>query len=122
MRFYLAHPVSDYGGTPRQVAASKLIEDAGHTVENPDQPIHQQAYKAHGMDHFIEVVEGCDALAFLRFADGSIGAGVGKEIEAALRAGIPVYDASDGRLEPTGLMIPEGILSVEETRAKLGRA
>jgi hypothetical protein len=93
--------------------------ERGWTVENPDQHIHQDAYREHGMQHFLDVVEDCSALAFLRFEDGYIGAGVAKEIECALRHGIPVYDVSEGSLDPVGNMMPECVLTVEQTRAKL---
>jgi hypothetical protein len=119
MRCYLAHPVTDYGGSSRQLAAVAAIETHGWTVENPDQHVHQDAYRQHGMQHFLDVVEDCSALAFLRFEDGYIGAGVAKEIECALRHGIPVYDVSEGSLDPVGNMMPECVLTVEQTRAKL---
>lgn len=120
MRIYLAHPVSDYG-SQRQADAIALVTARGWTVENPDQLHHARLYQERGMDHFIEVVEGCDGLVFLRFPDESIGAGVGKEIETALRRGLMVWDASSGQLESIGTMMPCPVLSVEETRQALGR-
>jgi hypothetical protein len=110
--------VTDYGGTARQLAAVAAIEAKGWIVETPDQPIHQDAYRQHGMQHFLDVVEDCDALAFLPFADGYIGAGVAKEIEHAFRRGLRVYDASGGHLERIDMM-PECLLTVEQTRARL---
>ena len=119
MRCYLAHPVTDYGGSTRQMKAIAAIEARGYTVENPDQHFHQEAYRQYGMQHFLDVVEDCDALAFLRFEDGYIGAGVAKEIECALRRRLMVFDASEGYLDPIGDMMPECVLTVEQTRAKL---
>lgn len=116
MKIYFAHPVTDYGG-PRQAAAIVMLERSGYVVENPDQPNHQAGYKLGGMDYFMRIVEGCDALAYLRFPDGSIGAGVGKEILAAQLAGIPVYDIGYGELTPDD--DPAPVLSVDETRALL---
>ena len=115
-RIYLAHPVTDYGGQ-RQATAVAILEAAGYEVEIPDQPHHQTGYRLGGMDYFMRVVEGCNALAFLRFHDGSIGAGVGKEILAAQMAGIPVYDIGYGELTPDSNPTP--VLSVDDTRAKL---
>jgi hypothetical protein len=114
MRIYFAHPITDYGG-PRQSTAIGMLERYGHVVENPDQPHHQVGYKLGGMDYFMRIVEGCDALAYLRFPDGSIGAGVGKEILAAQLAGIQVYDIGYGELTPDD--DPRPVLTVEETRA-----
>ena len=119
MKCYLAHPVTDYGGSERQKRAIAAIEARGWTVENPDSQVHQEAYKQHGMAHFLEVVEGCDALAFLRFTTGEIGAGVAKEIERALQLRLSVFDASGGDLKSIGEMMPFPVLSVEDTRALL---
>ena len=115
MRVYLAHPISDYG-TERQARALALMRSEGWEIENPDLPHHARAYEKHGMQYFTEVVEDCDGLAFLRFPDGSIGAGVAKEIETALRRGLTVWDASSGKLVSIGTMMPYPVLSVQETR------
>ena len=120
MRIYLAHPITDYG-TRRQASAIALISARGWQVENPDQAHHQRAYEKRGMLHFEEVVEDCDGLAFLRFPDGSIGAGVAKEIAVALRRGLTVWDASNGELASIGSMMPTPILTVDETRARIAK-
>lgn len=116
---YLAHPVTDYGGTRRQLRAIEVIESRGWVVENPDTPPHQEGYRHRGMGHFIDVVSACDALAFMRFPSGEIGAGVAKEIERALQCKLPVFDVSDGKLHPVGHSMPGPILTVEKTRAIL---
>lgn len=116
---YLAHPVTDYGGTARQKRALGAIEARGWPIENPDSPAHSEAYQRRGMAHFVEVVEGCTALAFVRFPTGEIGAGVAKEIATAIRCHIPVFDASSGELKSTGCMMPGPVLSVEDTREKV---
>lgn len=118
MRVYLAHPVTDYG-SHRQARAIDFLRANGWQVENPDQPHHASAYRSHGMEHFTEVVADCDGLGFLRFPDGSIGAGVALEIETALRRGLFVWDLSSGRLESVGTMMPAPILSVDETRTMI---
>lgn len=119
MRVYLAHPVSDYG-TPRQAKMLALLAGAGHTVENPDAPSHQEGYRQHGMEYFTNLVETCDGLAFSRFADGTIGAGVAKEIERALTRRMPIWDVTGGNtMFSTGEWMPAPVLSVEDTRAML---
>jgi len=118
---YLAHPVSDYG-TPRQRAAMEAIKNRGFEVESPDQPHHQAAYKKRGMEHFREVVAACDGLAFLRFPCGGIGAGVAKEVETALRCGLPVWEIKGADLAPVGGVMPSPVLTVEETRQRLAAA
>lgn len=117
IRCYLAHPVTDYGGSDRQRAAIRLIEAAGMSVVSPDSADHETAYRARGMAHFIDTVATCDALAFLRFEDGTVGAGVAAEIEAALGRSIPVFEITPAGLVSRGTV--PCALSVDETRAKI---
>lgn len=125
MRIYLAHPVTDYG-TKRQADAidalrkywaeersSKQLE-----IENPDQPHHQNGYELEGMAYFKKVVESCDRLAFMRFSDGSIGAGVGREIRWGLQSCFAVYELFNGWLYHVQDM-PTPILTVDQTREKI---
>jgi hypothetical protein len=110
--------VTDYGRTERQLLAIAAIRARGWTLENPDTPEHAEAYRTLGMAHFAFGVQDCQALAFLRFPNKKIGAGVGKEIAAALFIGIPVYDVET--MERYFAM-PAGILTVDETRAEIAR-
>lgn len=118
---YLAHPITDYGNGQRQVAALKAIAARGWTAVSPDAAWHAAAYKERGMDHFVEVVRDCDALAFIRMPSGAIGAGVAKEIEAALACKMPVFDVTGGSMQalPSPYVMPEPVLTVDETRAEL---
>lgn len=118
MRCYLAHPVTDYG-TQRQADAVALLEARGFCVENPDQPKHQDGYRVQGMSYFTDLVQGCGALAFLRFTGGAIGAGVAKEVQTALNLRLPVYDVTDGRFEDFLGFALQRVLSVEQTRSKI---
>lgn len=113
-RCYFAHPVTDYGGSTRQVESIDRLVAAGWSVVNPDHADHQAGYRDHGMQHFLDAVGTCDALAFLRFPNGDVGAGVGKEIEEALRLGLPVYDVADGMRPITAR---PAVLTVDDTRA-----
>lgn len=121
MKCYLAHPVTEYGGTPRQLEAIEAIEAKDWEVVNPDKPWHQEGYRQHGMGYFLELVEDCDKLAFMRFPDGTIGAGVAKEIEKALQRRLMIYDVSRGDLFPCNDMMPGRVLSVEATREKIAK-
>lgn len=122
MKMYFAHPVTDYG-TERQAWAlaglkHHFTEDLGRplTIENPDQPLHQAGYDAEGMDYFKRVVESCDSLAFMRFPNGAIGAGVGREIGWAIVANLWVYEVFDGLVYRVQTA-PTPILNVDHTRA-----
>lgn len=121
MKLYFAHPVTDYGTARQTQAIAGLVAhfaDLGRPlqVENPDQPHHQAGYQAEGMAYFKRVVETCQALAFMRFPDGSIGAGVGKEIHWALTGNKWLYEVFHGKVYQVQDM-PTPVLSVEETRA-----
>lgn len=117
MRIYLAHPITDYG-TPRQAEAIAALEARGFQVVNPDAPEHEAGYRQQGMAYFTNLVEACGALAFLRFPGGSIGAGVAKEIQAALGLRLPVYDMDRGFDDFLGFAL-QSVLSVGQTRSKI---
>jgi hypothetical protein len=116
-RIYFAHPITDYG-SPRQAEAIAFLSLTWQVV-NPDTPEHQAGYAAEGMAYFEALAGSCDLLAFMRFPDGSIGAGVGKEIEAAQKAGVRwVLEYFQGQTYPVhGLPTP--ILSVSQTRERI---
>lgn len=107
MTIYYARPISLYG-TPQDQRDIATLESLGLVVVDPKGPEHQEAYAARGMDYFREMVDGCDAIAFRAFADGTVGAGVAAEIERAQEAGKPVIEL------PTALL--RRVRSVEETR------
>jgi hypothetical protein len=117
MRIYFAHPVTDYG-TNREGNVLTWLEADGWEVENPNQPHHQDGYARDGMVYFESLASSCDALVFTRFPDGSIGAGVGKEIDAAHGSGIPIYEWFGGELYSMYCM-PTPVLSVEDTRSTI---
>ena len=119
-RIYFAHPVTDFGGSSRQKTAIEAISAIGASVENPDQEHHARSYQAAGMDYYRDVVQSCDGLAFMRFHDGSIGAGVGREIDWAIEADLPVWEVFGSQLFEV-LGRPTPILDVEQTRAVLAR-
>jgi len=118
MRVYFAHPVTDYG-TERQAGALAVLLAAGFDVESPDQPHHQNGYQSEGMAYFTRLVGECDGLVFLRFPNGSVGAGVGKEIGAAADARLPIWDVSSGQLKRMDGL--PNVMSVEETRTMLAQ-
>ena len=83
---YYAHSLHLYG-TQQEARDIKLIEALGFKVVNPNEKKHSDAYMAlpedSRMNYFVELVRSCDACAFRAYPDGSIGAGVHKEIMAA---------------------------------------
>ncbi|MER9196402.1 hypothetical protein NKI13_24475 [Mesorhizobium australicum] len=122
MRLYFAHPVTDYG-TKRQADAIAALKNHWAEqrrqpleIENPDQPHHQAGYTNLGMDYFKSVVASCYSLAFMRFPNGAIGAGMGKEIMWAHVRNMQIYELFDGRIYQIS-DLPGPVLTVDETRA-----
>lgn len=89
-RLYLAQPVSFYG-CARKILTVRRLRKLGWDVVDPDTPEHAAAYREFGMVHFQKVVASCDALAFVPFRNGQIGAGVAREILEAWVGRKPVY-------------------------------
>jgi hypothetical protein len=111
MKIYYAHCVQIYN-TKQEQRDVKLLQELGFKVENPNQPRHQKGYMDKGMDYFIHgFLSFCDAIAFRALPDGSLPAGVAKEIDHFQKAGKPI-------IEIPGFVLRRR-LSVEETRAYL---
>lgn len=112
MKIYYARPISLYG-TPQDQRDIALIKSMGFDVINPNKEQLAELYKQKGMNIFTDIIdsEECDGVAFRAFPDGSISAGVYKEIKAA-------YDCEKIVFElPT--ITQSRVLSVEDTRAYL---
>jgi hypothetical protein len=85
MIIYYAHPLTLYGSKQEGRDMLTLLS-LGFTVCNPNDPVHEAAYKKDGekgMAYFASVVRTCDALAFRGLPDGSVPSGVAKEIQWA---------------------------------------
>jgi len=111
MVIYYAHPLSLYN-KPQEARDIALLESLGFTVLNPNAPEHEEGYKRLKMEYFRElVVNRCQALAFRAFPDGSIPAGIAKEVAMAQEAKYPIFELPCGILRRS--------LSVEQTREVL---
>lgn len=109
---YYARPIS-VDGTKQEQRDRGLIYAMGFVpAPSPDEKVAiLEQYKLVGMVAFRPSVQGSNALFFRAFPDGSIGAGVAKEIKWAEEAGIPVIEIPR--------QIERRTLSVEDTRAML---
>lgn len=109
---YYARPIS-IDGTPQFERDIKLIAKLGFIpTPSPEEKIEiLKQYKIDGMEAFKVSVETSDVLIFRAFPDGSIGAGVYKEIKWALDKNIPVIGIPR--------QIERRCLSVDNTRAML---
>ena len=118
MKAYYAHPVSLYN-TAQEQRDLALIAQLGFEVVNPNSFECDSGYQAakaasptkDGMSYFTAIVQGCDLMVFRAFADGSIPAGVVKEIRDAQAQGKPVMELPSA--------IARRTLSVEATREAL---
>jgi hypothetical protein len=110
MKVYYAHSIALYN-TAQEKRDEATLEALGFVVVNPNKPEHDTGYKARGMDYFEDVVRNCAALAFRANPDGSINAGVAREIEMATRFGMQVFELPCG--------ISRRVLTVGQTRSYL---
>lgn len=141
-RIYYAHPMSWYD-TKEEAADVKALSAHG-VVSNPNSEWFKYAVdkaKAHGepvMQLFADYIQHkSDVVAYRRFNDGRLGAGVAREILEARIWGKEVWEVigpfSDGKCIVNKLaVIPgqfdlaevlafEDILTVDETRARVVR-
>lgn len=109
---YYARPIS-VDGTKQEERDRALIYAMGFVPSpSPEEKIIiLEKYKTEGMEAFKPAVQSSNALFFRAFPDGSIGAGVAKEIAWAQAAGIPVVEIPR--------QIERRTLSVDDTRAML---
>lgn len=134
-KIYFAHPISMYG-TAEEAAIVAALKSGGYEVENPSDPVHAQAVpkiraqfsdaaagSAAVMQYFVGICNACEAVAFSPFPDGSIGAGVVKEVQSFLDRGAPahVVVSENGHvsLRQAESLDEFRCLSVEETRSML---
>lgn len=107
---YYARPLNLYG-SPQENRDKATIAALGFETIEINKPEIQAAAKERGMEPFQVLVEGADAMFFRGFIDGSIGAGVAKEIEWARLVGLPIVELPS--------KIARRTLTVDETRAML---
>ncbi|MBI3928471.1 MAG: hypothetical protein HY319_23215 [Armatimonadetes bacterium] len=80
-RFYFAHPTTMYD-TPveREIEAAFRRQFPGAEVENPNQPQHSEGYQREGMEYFVHLCDSLDGVFFAPHSEGSVGAGVAREV------------------------------------------
>lgn len=106
---YYAHCMAIYG-TVQEDRDVLTLEQLGFDVVNPNTRATDKQCRlvkeARGskavMDEIFQpMVKGCSALAFRALPDGSIPAGVAKEIEWAIELGLPVFELPSGIVRRT---------------------
>ena len=130
MKIYYAHCVALYN-TKQETRDIATLQALGFEVENPNDPLVEEACKwiredterfnrastrqldpgEEVMKYFRQFATTCDAIAFRALPDGSIPAGVAKEIEYFREVGKPVIEL------PTALSTR--VMTVDGTREYL---
>lgn len=110
MKAYYAHCLAIYN-TKQEERDLETLNRLGFQVLNPNKPEYSQLYQEKGMKVFEELAKSCDLVAFRGLPDGSIPAGIAKEIKAAQEANKPVIEL------PSCVLRRE--LDVEQTREYL---
>ncbi|MCD6484832.1 MAG: hypothetical protein J7L47_06955 [Candidatus Odinarchaeota archaeon] len=108
-KVYFAHPIPTYN-TLSEKKWIEIIEEhfPGAEVINP------KKYFLGSMDDYLQIVQQCDAIVFVRW-HGWITSGVAKEIHYAFKKGIPVYEIKKGKIVQLREMPRRRILSYEDT-------
>jgi hypothetical protein len=107
---YFARPITHFNTQQERIDIT-CIELLGFEVVDITTKEIQEQYTIDGMKIFSEIIDGCDALFFLAFEDGAIGAGVALEIGWAGNRSIPVFELPQ--------RIRERTLTVNQTRLRL---
>lgn len=89
-KVYFAHPVTEYD-TPVETHIAETFERScpEAQVTNPNGPQHSEGYKKEGWPYFDRLVKEHDGVVFTCHSNGTIGAGVYKEVSALLDRGCP---------------------------------
>ena len=94
-KIYYAHCMALYG-TDQEKNDLKTLRELGVKVVNPNSPKYRKTVErmkrnnrsgSQIMDYFISVVKKCNGVAFRALSDGSLSAGVAKEIDAMRKKG-----------------------------------
>jgi len=113
MKIYYSHAMPLYGtevenlekGQIKENFPESIIVDPGSFRENPEK-------RLGGMEYCLRLVENCDGLVFTRFLN-KITAGVGKEVNHALKRKLSVHELKNGKIRK--VTKPVKYLSREET-------
>lgn len=107
MKAFYSRPITLFG-TKQEKRDINIIQSLGYDVLDYKTDEILQDYNNRGMVVFEELVKKCDILFYRSFIDLKIGAGVLKEVNAAIKNNIPVFEL------PT--ITESRILNVQETK------
>ena len=98
MKVYYSHAMAIYGTVKEEKEKRQILEnipeavivDPGSFQDNPEK-------RTGGMNFCLKLVEKCNGVVFTRFLN-KITAGVGKEVNHALKKKIQVHELKNGKL------------------------
>ncbi len=113
VKIYYAHAMPIYQTPAEKRELGKINSKFPRAkIVNPAKFQNHPEKKRNKMRFCLRLVQGSDAVVFTRFR-GKVTAGVGKEVNHALRIGLPVFELSRNRF--MRLRKPLRYLSVDET-------
>ncbi len=96
-KVYYAHAMCLYGGPEEYQAMAQIRQKfRGRRIVNPADYDGHPEKRRDGVKFCLRLVEGCDSVVFSRLLD-RVTAGVGKEVNHAMRIGKPVHELVAGR-------------------------
>lgn len=90
MTIYYAHSLNLYDSN-QEGRDLQTLNKIGEVI-NPNEDEHQIGYKMSGMDYFEDLIGKCEMFAFRAHPDGSIPAGIFKEINFAIENFLPILE------------------------------
>lgn len=114
-RVYFAHPMSTYNTDLEQKCLERIHKKfPDYEIVNPNGRVHQEACRLTSMEYFKLLVDYCDVVVALPYADGKYGAGVAYEMQMAFQRRKPVY-RTDGKSIALENFFKVRPLTIEET-------
>jgi hypothetical protein len=129
MKIYFAHPINTYNTDIEKQCLDLIKNNLGDKILNPSVEFIQRQledYKKNNPDNYMiffdDLLSECDAIAYLPFEDGLIGAGVWHECKTINNYGGKTYeiDLENETLNEVDFgYIDSKKLSIEETRVRI---
>ncbi len=110
LKSYYAHSINLYNSIQEKEDLESL-KNLGFEVINPNSEEHSEGYEKKGMEYFYKVLKNCNVVFFRSNPDGTINAGISKELEYALRLKLPIFELP--------CMLSKRSLTIEQTREYL---
>ena len=113
MKIYYSHAIPTYGTKLEKIEKRQILKNfPGVKIVDPGSFQNNLEKRLGGMEYCLNLVDKCNGLVFTRFLN-KITAGVGKEINHAMKKCMPVHELKKGKVRK--IRKPVKYLSREET-------